>query len=117
MKITQSLNNKINFGYDKKLNARLVKRLESSEQTPVIQTLARVNENCNFVEGKIRQLERGRSTTDKNEAQINILMEYFMDAKTYLCSTVERLFPDLNFIKPPFDDNAIAAVVFSASNI
>ena len=104
MKITQSsVSNKVNFGYDKKLNAKLVKRLEASEQTPVIQTLYKVNENCNFVEDKLRQLERGRSATDKNEAQINILLDYFMDAKTFLCLAVNRLFPDLNFIKKECD--------------
>ena len=88
-----------NFGYNKRLNERLKKRIEASEQTPIIQTIARVNDSCNFVEDKIRQLEEGYRGVDENEAQINLLMDYFMDAKTFLALTVERVFPELNYLK------------------
>ena len=91
--------NNQNFGYNKRLNERLKKRIEASEQTPIIQTIARVNDSCNFVEDKIRQLEKGYRGVDEHEAQINLLMDYFMDAKTFLCLTIERVFPELNYLK------------------
>ncbi|MBQ8635738.1 ATP-binding protein [bacterium] len=97
-------NNKINFGYDKELNGRLKARLQQSGDLPVINVLKRANNECNYVEGQILKLEgKDRVFTDENEAQINFLLDYFMDIKTFLCTSVDRLFPDLNFMKTECD--------------
>lgn len=99
-----SLNNNINFGYDKRLNQKLNNRLNNSEQTPTTKLIGEMNSTCNSVESMIIQLENPSSGgVDRNEEQINILLSYFLSAKRTLCHLVDRIFPDLNFMKKTID--------------
>ncbi|MBR5303850.1 MAG: hypothetical protein IKU37_03385 [Candidatus Gastranaerophilales bacterium] len=94
----------INFGYNKKLSQRLNNRLNNSEQTPTIKLIGEMNSTCNSVESMIVQLENPNSGgVDRNEEQINILLSYFLTTKRTLCHLVERIFPDLNFLKKTID--------------
>ena len=94
----------INFGYDKRLNQKLNDRLNNSTQTPTIKLIGEMNSTCNAVESMIVQLENpSNGGTDRNEEQINILLSYFLTTKRTLCHLVERVFPDLNFLKRTID--------------
>ncbi|MBQ8847658.1 MAG: ATP-binding protein [Candidatus Gastranaerophilales bacterium] len=96
--------NSITFGYNKRLNNKLKARLEASEQTATIKTLTQVVDSCNQTEDQIRSLEKkDRAKTDENEFQINILLDYFIKTKKFVCTMVERLFPDLNYMKTECD--------------
>lgn len=98
-----SLNN-ISFGYDKRLNQKLNDRLNNSSQTPAIKLIGEMNSTCNMVESMIVQLENpSNGGTDRNEEQINILLSYFLTTKRTLCHLVDRIFPDLNFLKKTID--------------
>ncbi len=103
MQITPVKNN-INFGYNKKLNKQLITRLEQNPDLPINQTLLSVNQFCNETETRINKLEGTRQQfTDENENAINILADCLINAKTYLCKTVDRMFPDLNFTQKECD--------------
>lgn len=96
--------NNINFGYDKRLNKKLNDRLNNSSQTPTIKLIGEMNSTCNAVESMIIQLENpSNGGTDRNEEQINILLSYFLTTKRTLCHLVDRIFPDLNFLRRTID--------------
>ena len=102
MKVTPL--NTINFTNNKRLNNKLVRKLEQSPYSPINDAIYQINESCNVVEDKIRKLEGADlSKVDKNEDQINMLLDYFIDAKAYLCQRVNELFPDLNYLKTECD--------------
>ena len=102
MKISH--NNNINFGYDKRLNQKLNNRINNSEQTPTIKLIGEMNSTCNMAESLINQLENpSNGGVDRNEEQINILLSYFLTTKRTLCHLVDRIFPDLNFLKKTID--------------
>lgn len=89
-----------NFGYNRNLDKQLKERLNADVQTPAIQTLKQMNNSCNFVEKQLNKLEaKGRSEVDKNELQINMFVDYFVNSKLALCAAVDRLYPDLNYSK------------------
>ncbi len=108
MNITSSPK-KTNFGYSKALNKKLKKRLEIEPSTPVNRTIASVNKQCNKVEEEIVKLEANNST-EKNETAINILLDYLLEAKTFLCTIVDKCFPDLNFLKASADSYDMESV-------
>ena len=88
------------FGYNKKLNNALVKRLEESPKTPLYDSISSINEQCNKIEETIVRLEKQKNGgIDENENVINLLLEYFFEAKASLCSIVDKIFPDLNYLK------------------
>lgn len=98
MKITPV--NNINFGYNKKLNEKLVSRIEKSEETPLVKSIKITNSACNSMENEIKALEGSkRQKVDKNEVEINHILNLFMDAKSALCLAVNTVFPDLNYPK------------------
>lgn len=102
--------NKVNFGYDKEANLRLKARCQQAKGIAVVDVLNRVNNECNYIENQITKLEGNkRHSVDENESQINMLIDYFIDAKKFVCLTAERLFPDINFLKSERDWYDIAA--------
>ena len=103
MRISQITHN-VAFGYDKRLNKKLNERLTLVPSTPVTRLIADINSTCNSTESAIVQLEKPENGgVDRNEEQINILLNYFMTAKRTLCHLVDRLFPELNFTKKTID--------------
>ncbi len=103
MRISQITHN-VAFGYDKRLNKKLNERLTLVPTTPVTRLIADINSTCNSTESAIIQLEKPENGgVDRNEEQINILLNYFMAAKRTLCHLVDRLFPELNFTKKTID--------------
>ena len=103
MKVTP-VNNNCSFGYNKRLNNQLKQRLEQSPKTPINDTIYQVNELCNATEDKIKKLEgENYCKTDKNERSIDILLDWFLDAKVWLCQTVDSVFPDLNYLQTECD--------------
>ena len=103
MRISQ-INHNLNFGYDKKLNKKLNEKLSLVPQTPTIRLIEEMNSTCNATESEIIQLEKQENGgTDRNEEQINILLSYFLTTKRTLCQLVERIFPELNFLKKTID--------------
>ena len=102
MKITPVGN--INFGYNHDLNDKVINRLKQNEELPLNQALLKMNSACNSTERAIKTLEKyGRRGTDKNEEQINLLSDYFVEAKLYFAKIINRLFPDLNYLKTECD--------------
>ncbi len=88
----------INFGYNKRLNQKLNEKLDKSEQTASIKLIRTLNSSCNETESSINQLENpSQGGIDRNQEQINILLNYFIPAKATLCSLVDRFFPELSF--------------------
>lgn len=101
---------KVNFGYDKEANLRLKARCQQAKGIKVVDVLDRVNRECNYIENQIVKLEGNkRCDVDKNESQINMLIDFFIDAKRFVCLTAERLFPDINFLKSEYDWYDIAS--------
>jgi len=91
--------NNTSFGYNKPLNEKLVSRLNETPYLPINRLLLEVNNNCNYAEEEIKKLEgEGNCDVIKNQMKINMLLSYFLDAKDFLINTVEKLFPDLNFL-------------------
>ena len=103
MKVTP-VNSNCSFGYNKRLNNQLKQRLEQSPKTPINDTIYQVNELCNATEDKIKKLEgENYCKTNKNERSIDILLDWFLDAKVWLCQTVDSVFPDLNYLQTECD--------------
>ena len=104
MKISRLDN--IGFGYSKELNKKFVARLKGNTDNPINSALLQINSSCNTTENIIKSLSK---KYDENELLINILLGYFKEAKIFICSVADRLFPDLNYTKTEADayDNEI----------
>ncbi len=92
--------NNINFGYSKELNRKFVSKLKSNSDNPINSALLQINASCNATENTIKSLSK---RYDENELLINILLGYFKEAKIFICSVADRLFPDLNYTKTEAD--------------
>lgn len=104
MKINSATNYKISYGYNKRLNTKLKKRLEKEPDNKIYQAVAKINDTCNFTEDRIRELEKkDKSGIALNENLIEFYLEFFMDAKIALALIVERLFPDLKYFENEID--------------
>ena len=96
--------NNIAFGYDRKLNAQLKKRLSATPETVITKAIGDINKQCNDIEDTIYFLENETDDgIDKNENVISFLLDYFLEAKLFLCGSIDRFFPELNFSKTTLD--------------
>ena len=96
--------NNLNFGYNKKLNRRLNEKLDSTPATSTTKLIKDLNYFCNQTENDIIQLENDAyGGTARNEEQIALKLPIFMAAKRQCCLLVERIFPELDFLRTTLD--------------
>lgn len=96
--------NNTNFGYNKKLNRRLNEKLDNTPATSTTKLIKDLNYFCNQTESDIIQLENDAyGGTARNEEQIALKLPIFMAAKRQCCLLVERLFPELDFLRTTLD--------------
>ena len=92
------------FGYNKKLNRRLNEKLDNTPATSTTKLIRELNSFCNSTESDIIQLENDAyGGTSRNEEQIALKLPIFLAAKRQCCLLIERLFPELDFLRTTLD--------------
>ncbi len=94
MKITPLINNRVNFGYDKKLNKELVKNLNLHPDKHWAATLSNLNTQCNELEDYIKLQEKIKSEPESKMADY---VDLFLSFKDALCGFVYQTFENMNF--------------------
>lgn len=98
MKLNNYTSYNQNFGYNKRLNTKLRKKLAQEPNNKIYQSVSRINDICNETEEAIRKFEKkDRSGVEINKDKINFYADFFISAKIELCRMVDKLFPELNF--------------------
>lgn len=103
MKINCVSNNQspqITFGYDKGLNEKVKHELVSNP-SPLSRQLLHLNKLCNETEDQVEFTEKARSESEDGycDEESDTLLDTFVSLKATFAQAVDRLFPDLNYIK------------------
>lgn len=95
MQVNQ-VKNDISFGYNKRLNAKLIEQLQTSAAAdrPVLNTLLEFNRFTNNLENTVRNADKRGNTS-----VVDKLSTFFTESKVWLASAIEELFPALNYTR------------------
>ncbi len=89
----QSINNTVNFGYNKQLNDTVNKKLEKAKgNKELAKTLLEMNRFANATEDKLRQAEK-----NKNQQLVDIYSNIFINIKPTITEVLDKRFPQLKY--------------------
>ena len=102
MRINSNYNNKLSFGYDRKLNAELKSVLQSHPDKDWAKSVQSLNSSVNRLENLIRQLEKSNETN--TGTSFDDFLDLFLSQKQMLASIVDAHYqPLLNFSQREHD--------------
>lgn len=89
----QAINNTTTFGYNKQLNDRVNKKLETAKgNKELANTLLELNKFTNQTEDKLRLAEK-----NNNQRLIDAYADIFMEIKPVITTLLDNRFPNLNY--------------------